>query len=104
MIVILAENREYLQFQDRKREQVEARRRNRWKEIARWGRLANTWLSLSIFATFFLAIGIFVGLNALPEGVVCRGKYSACDLLRVSEGKRIIPAKPVSIPFRLPFQ
>lgn len=101
MIVVLAQNHEYLQAQDRRQKQVEARRYARWKEISRWGRLVNTWCGVSLFASFFFAIGTFVGINALPDGVVCRGTHSLCALLRVRQGKRIIPAKPFSFPFRL---
>ena len=62
-----------------------------WKRISLWAKFFNTWSWISAFSFLVFFMGVTVGINVLPRGVVCRSEFSLCYWLRWDNRKTTPP-------------
>ena len=87
LIIAIQRETQWVEVQEKKRLLEVRNRQDFWKGVRKWGGLVNnwTWAVLLILGSF--SLGLFIGLNVLPEGVVCPSEYSPCYWLRLDERK-----------------
>ena len=82
IVIAIEREQRWVEVQKEKRIVQVQQRHDFWKRVRKWGGLLNNWTWAIAIVVGSFSFGVFVGLNVLPEGVVCASKYHPCYWLR----------------------
>jgi hypothetical protein len=90
LLIALSEDEAHLQLQQQKLAMKSERRRKRWQAIKQWGNLINSWTWAVLLMGIVFSLGVQIGVNLIPKGVICSSRESLCYFLRFDGNKRLL--------------
>ncbi|WP_181824203.1 hypothetical protein [Chroococcidiopsis thermalis] len=87
----MKEDTRRLQLEQKQLALSEEKKEKYWKNVQRWGRLLNTWAWTITYTVVIFSLGATLGLNFLPDAVLCRNERSLCYILRLYGTKTMLP-------------
>jgi len=90
LLIVLAEDEQHVKLQEQKLVLLSEKRRQHWQALQKWGKLVNSWTGAVALIAIIFALGLYTGLNLLPQGVICKTRESFCYFLRFDHHKRIL--------------
>ncbi|MBE9020484.1 hypothetical protein IQ272_31015, partial [Chroococcidiopsidales cyanobacterium LEGE 13417] len=92
----LKEDTRRLQLEQKQFALAEEKKEKYWKNVQRWGRLLNTWIWTIAYTVVIFSLGATLGLNFLPDAVLCHDNHSLCYILRLYGTKATLPPRQQS--------
>ncbi|WP_206818552.1 hypothetical protein [Chroococcus sp. FPU101] len=90
LLIALSEDEAHFKLQQQKLAFESEKRRKRWQTIRRWTNLINSWTWAVLLMAIIFSLGIYLGVNLIPKGVICSSRESLCYFLRFDGNKRLL--------------